>query len=82
MTTIELEAEKAMLARELLNIDNIEILKKVRKLLHREIKKENEVEYISKEELLEGIRQGLVDVKEARRTGKKQKTLQEVIDEL
>jgi hypothetical protein len=41
-----------------------------------------EEEYISKEEILAGIRQGLLDMEEARRTGKKLKTLQEVIDEL
>ena len=46
------------------------------------IRDEKELEYISKEELLEGIRQGLMDVQEARKSGKQPKTLQEVIDEL
>ena len=41
-----------------------------------------ETEYISKEEVLAGIRQGLIDVKESRKNGTYQKTLQEVIDEL
>ena len=41
-----------------------------------------ETEYISKQEVLEGIRQGLKDVQESRASGKKLKTLQEVIDEL
>ena len=40
------------------------------------------LEYISKEEVLEGIRKGLMDVQEARKSGKQLKTLQEVIDEL
>ena len=46
------------------------------------IRDEKELEYISKEELLESIRQGLMDVQEARKSGKQPKTLQEVIDEL
>jgi hypothetical protein len=46
------------------------------------VAQEEEDEYISKEEILAGIRQGLLDMEEARRTGKKLKTLQEVIDEL
>ena len=41
-----------------------------------------EIEYISKEEILAGIRQGLLDVKEDRKNGTPLKTLQEVIDEL
>ena len=43
---------------------------------------EAQTEYISKEEVLAGIRQGLIDVKESRKNGTYQKTLQEVIDEL
>lgn len=46
------------------------------------IRDEKELDYISKEEVLEGIRQGLMDVEEARKSGKQLKTLQEVIDEL
>ena len=42
----------------------------------------DEAEYISKEEILAGIRQGLLDVKEDRKNGTPLKTLQEVIDEL
>lgn len=50
--------------------------------LIKNIRDEKEVEYISKEEVLEGIRKGLMDVQEARKSGKQLKTLQEVIDEL
>ena len=46
------------------------------------IRDEKELDYIRKEEVLEGIRQGLMDVEEARKSGKQLKTLQEVIDEL
>jgi hypothetical protein len=48
---------------------------------HKE-KAAEEEEYISKEELLAAIREGLQEVADARRTGTKLKTLQEVIDEL
>lgn len=41
-----------------------------------------EIDYISKEEILSGIRQGILDVKEAKNNCVPQKTLQEVIDEL
>lgn len=50
--------------------------------LVKDIQEEKETEYISKQEVLEGIRQGLKDVQESRASGKKLKTLQEVIDEL
>lgn len=43
---------------------------------------EEGVEYISKQEILDGIREGLTEVYRAQRTGEKLKTLQEVIDEL
>lgn len=51
--------------------------------LIEDIREEKEdIEYISKEEILAGIRQGLLDVKEDRKNGTPLKTLQEVIDEL
>ena len=50
--------------------------------LIEDIRKEKSADYISKEEVLEGIRQGLADVKDARESGAQLKTLQEVIDEL
>lgn len=84
---MELEAKKALLVRNILtDVNDMEFLKKLQKAFNRiksQIKtEEDETEYISKEEILAGIRQGLQDVKEARNSGKYQKTLQEVIDEL
>ena len=49
--------------------------------LIEDIREEKSADYISKEEVLEGIRQGLADVKDARESGAQLKTLQEVIDE-
>lgn len=40
---MELEARKASLAREVLNIDNVELVKKLEKLFKREEKKEKEI---------------------------------------
>jgi len=43
---------------------------------------EDETEYITKEEILDGIREGLTEMYRAKRTGERLKTLQEVIDEM
>ena len=43
MTTMELEARKASLAREVLNIDNIDLVQKLERLFKREAKKEEEI---------------------------------------
>ena len=60
MTTMELNAMRGELAREILNIENIELLQKVQRYLKRAMKTEKEeVEYIEKEEILNSIREGL-----------------------
>ncbi|MBP3679258.1 MAG: hypothetical protein J6I70_02965 [Bacteroidaceae bacterium] len=83
MTTMELNAMRGELAREILNIENIELLQKVQRYLKRAMKTEKEeVEYIEKEEILNSIREGLREIKERRRTGRQGMTLQELIDEL
>ena len=83
MTTMELNAMRGELAREILNIENIELLQKVQRYLKRAMKTEKEeVEYIEKEEILNSIREGLHEIKERRRTGRQGMTLQELIDEL
>ena len=45
-------------------------------------KKEQEEEFISKEEILAGIDAGLKELAERKRNGKKAMTLEELIDEL
>ena len=83
MTTMELNAMRGELAREILNIENIELLQKVQRYLKRAMKTEKEeVEYIEKEEILNSIREGLREIKERRRTGRQGMTLQELFDEL
>ena len=83
MTTMELNAMRGELAREILNIESMELLQKVQRYLKRAMKTEKEeVEYIEKEEILNSIREGLREVKEARRTGRKLMTAEELLNEL
>ena len=83
MTTMELNAMRGELAREILNIESIELLQKVQRYIKRAVKVEQEeVEYIEKEEILNSIREGLREIKEARRTGRKLMTPEELLNEL
>lgn len=83
MTTMELNAMRGELAREILNIESIELLQKVQRYIKRTVKVEQEeVEYIEKEEILNSIRKGLSEIKEARRTGRKLMTAEELLNEL
>ena len=83
MTTMELNAMRGELAREILNIESMELLQKVQRYLKRAMKTEKEeVEYIEKEEILNSIREGLREIKEARRTGRKLMTAEELLNEL
>ena len=83
MTTMELNAMRGDLAREILNIESIELLQKVQRYIKRAVKVEQEeVEYIEKEEILNSIREGLREIKEARRTGRKLMTAEELLNEL
>ncbi|MDR0894834.1 MAG: hypothetical protein LBN06_05980 [Prevotellaceae bacterium] len=84
MTAMELNAEISHQLSLIADDENTlqRVLKYMKRLAARKEKTMEEEEYISKEELLTGIREGLLDMKEAQRTGEKLKTLQEVIDEL
>jgi urease gamma subunit len=83
MTTMELNAMRGELAREILNIESMELLQKVQRYIKRAVKVEQEeVEYIEKEEILNSIREGLREIKEARRTGRKLMTAEESLNEL
>lgn len=88
MTTMDLNAYKQELIRSISAADSFEGVKRAFRNVslqaaHR-LKQTSteEKEYISKEELLEGIRSGLDEVEEGRRNGRRGKLLQEVIDEL
>ena len=76
---MELEVEKAQLAREILNIENVDLIKKLKQVYQRLLAKEDD--YISKEEVLAGIESGLQDLKAGRKTPAR-KFLKELQDEL
>ena len=80
---MELNAMRGELAREILNIESMELLQKVQRYLKRAMKTEKEeMEYIEKEEILNSIREGLREIKEAQRTGRKLMTAEELLNEL
>jgi lipoate-protein ligase A len=80
---MELNAMRGELARDILNIESLELLQKIQRYIKRAVKTEQEEEeYIEKEEILNSIREGLKEVKEARRTGRKLMTAEELLNEL
>lgn len=67
MTTIELEARKAMLVRDILTeVDNLDFLKKLQNAYEKIKSQADEDKTISKEDILKGIDAGLKDVKAGR----------------
>jgi hypothetical protein len=58
------------------------VLKYVKRIAAHKEKAIKEEEYINKEELLAGIREGLQEVADARRTGKKLKAAEELLDDI
>jgi len=80
---MELNAMRGELAREILNIESIELLQKVQRYIKRTVKVEKEeTEYIEKEEVLNSIREGLREIKEAQRTGRKLMDAEDLLNEL
>ena len=80
---MELNALRGELARDILNIESVELLSKIQRYIKRTLKVEQEeVEYIEKGEILNSIREGLKEIKEARRTGRKLMTAEELLNEL
>ena len=83
MTTMELNAMRGELARDIFNIESVELLQKIQRYIKRAVKVEQEeTEYIEKEEILNSIREGLKEIKEARRTGRNLMTAEELLNEL
>lgn len=86
---IDVNALKLAGINALMGIDNPAVLKKaVESLLETDGQSWEkpvvieEADTISKEEILAGIREGLLEIKERRRVGRKGIHLQELIDEL
>lgn len=84
-STIDLQAEKLALITSICNVDNISVIKTLKRSLARTLAKQREAEseeYISKDEILAGIRQGLMEVKEAREKGIKLMDARQLLNEL
>lgn len=83
---MELEAQKASLARDILTeLNDMDTLKQVRDFLERVLKNKNtevQEETISKKEILAGIDAGLKEVKQTMNGKLKRKTAREFLDEL
>lgn len=88
-----LAMQREALINELRNVDDIDVIQKVQRSLNRALaavkkaaskakEEEDEEEYISKEEIMDSLRESLTEMYIAQRDGIKRKTLQEVIDEL
>ncbi len=77
--TISLEMDSLWQAIQLLSVKNKEWL--CDKLVE-DLRKEDETEYISKEEILAGIDAGLKEMVERKRSGRKVKALDALINEL
>ena len=84
MTTLELEALKAEVARAVLETESRTLLEKVKKLFLREQKKEAraEEETMSKEEILADLSEACRELQLSREGKVKLKTLEEALDEL
>ena len=82
MTAMELNALRGELARDILNIDSADMLRKIQRYIKRAKKTEEKTEYIEKEEILSSIREGLIEIKEARRAGCQLMTAEELLNEL
>lgn len=84
-STMDLQTKKLNLISSICDINNISIIKSLKRSLNRTLAKEREAEseeYISKEEILVGIRQGLMEVKEAREKGIKLMDARDLLNEL
>lgn len=85
ISTIDLQTEKLALITSICNINSVSVIKTLRRSLDRMLAKQREEEsedYMSKDTILAGIRQGLLEVKEAQEKGLKRHSLQQLIDEL
>lgn len=76
--------------RDILDTDDINVLRTVKRTLVRalakvkeqQVVKDEEVEYISKQEILDGIRSGLTELSQAKRAGRELPDAEELLHEL
>ena len=90
MATLDIDALRRELLLDILDTDDLEVLRTVKRSLthalakvkQQQVVREEEVEYISKQEILNGIREGLTEFYQAKKAGKEQKTLEEILNDL
>lgn len=90
MATLDIDALRIELMRDILNTDNLEVLKTVKrsfthalaKVKEQQVVQEEEVEYISKQEILNGIREGLIEFYQAKKAGKDLPNAEDLFNEL
>lgn len=90
MATLDIDALRIELMRDILNTDNLEVLKTVKrsfahalaKVKEQQVVQEEEVEYISKQEILNGIREGLTEFYQAKKAGKDLPNAEDLFNEL
>ena len=86
-----LAMEREALINELRNVDDIDVIQKVQRSLNRALAavkkaaskaKEEEVEYISKEEIMDSLRESLTEYYQAQKEGRKLRSAEELLNEL
>ena len=90
MATLDIDALRIELMRDILDTDDLEVLRTVnRSLTHalakvkqQQVVREEEVEYISKQEILNGIREGLTEFYQAKKAGKELPDAEDLFNEL
>lgn len=81
----KLDVTRSEIIRDLFAVHTQEALNSISRSVKRILKREEaeeETEYISKQEVLDGIRQGLTEFYRAQRTGRPLKDAEELINEL
>ena len=89
MAAVDLDALRVELVRDIVATDDLDVLKAVKRTFTRALAKakesvvrEEQVEYITKQEILDGIREGLTEYYRAKKAGIELPTAEELFDEL
>ena len=86
-----LAMQREALINELRNVDDIDVIQKTQRYLNRALTavkkaaskaKEEEVEYISKEEIMNDLREAFIEYYSAKKEGRKLKSAEELLNEL
>ena len=85
-----LAMQREALINELRNVDDIDVIQKVQRSLNRALtavkkaasKAKEEEEYISKEEIMDDLREAFVEYYSAKKEGRKLKSAEELLNEL